>query len=82
MGRHNALRTLARRKIAPKPDAFTSLIVRDLKFERRTGVPVPYLYRVDAVPMGALAAPAGNRSRSMQRGRPPPYPPRQVGEEK
>src|ERR1700678_327640 len=57
MSGNDALRPLARDKIASERDAFTGAGCRsDVQSQRRAGMPVPDFRRVDPVPVGAFAA--------------------------
>src|SRR5882672_2066956 len=65
--RYDGLRALAGREIGPEPDALDrSLVARgDLECERRAGVEMPHLRRIDPMPVRALAA----REQKIDRGR-------------
>src|SRR5262245_14621708 len=57
MRRHDGLRLLAGGKVGLKPDGRGAAVRADAKHQRRAGIPMPGLDRVDAMPMRALAAP-------------------------
>ena len=67
VSRHDRLRAFARGKVRPERHALDGVVLggRDLESERRSGVVMPGLDRIDPVPVRALAA----RKQEVDRGR-------------
>ena len=63
--RHHALRPFALARSGPSMMSLRFFPVRDLKPQRRAGIPMPGLHRIDPVPVRAFAA----REQEIDRGR-------------